>query len=553
MSKAQRFASPGRLWCGRALGHGAGAKAAGLVGALALAGAAQADPSSGPEFAWTTTVKQSAALRMKGADPRLTTGGSSAAQDDGDRNFKTGLVSSRTDILSELDVKFTGYGLRLSGAGWYDSAYRRGNNNDSPGTSQGPGHSFATDTAKLHGEKAELLDAFAYASFDLGRPVNAKLGRHALVYGESLFYGINGIAYGMVPVDVIKATSVPGTQFKELIRPVNQVSAQMSIDPSVSLGAYYQFRWERNRLPAAGSYLSSADMLDVGGSQLQMIPPIPFVTPGWSASRTEDVKPGNGGAGGIQLRVTADSIGTDFGLYAIRYHERLPNLVLTDARPTSFPPFLPPFLPSQYHLEFGKGVRAYGGSFSTAFESASVAGEMSIRDGAYLTSDPVAAYAGVQAARGRSLHVNLSTLASFGRSFVSNEATLAAELACNRVLSVTNGQPLAANSTRSACAVRAVYEPKYRQVLSGLDLSVPITVGYTRGRSAAVPFFGVDKGGDLGVALNFTYLDAWRVGVGYTTFYGPVGTNLDATGQSFTFRQSLADRDFVWLSFATTF
>lgn len=520
-----------------------------------------------PEVAWTTTVKQSAAFRVKSADPRLTTGGSSAAQDDGDRNFSTGIVSNRTDLLAEIDVKFPGYGFRASGAAWYDPIYRRGNNNDSPGTSQGPGNQFPKETADLHGRKAELLDAFAFASGDaLGRPGTVKLGRHALVYGESLFYGINGIAYGMVPIDVIKATSVPGTLFKELIRPANQISGQLSLDANMSIGAYYQFAWERTRLPASGSYLSSADMLDKGGSELMMVPPIflpPFVVPpnglslpAFSATRTSDETPGNGGQGGVQLKFSAQ--GTDFGLYAIRYHERLGNLYLTNPVPTGYasaPAFLglPPFLPSHYHLVFGKGARAYGASFSTGFESVSVAGEVSIRDGAYLVSDPVAAYAGHVGPRGRSLHANLSALISFEPNALTRESTAATEVACNQTLKVTNGEALAANSTKTACSLRVQYEPKFRQIASGLDLAVPVTASYTRGRSSAIPFFGVDKGGDVGVALNFTYLDTWRMGLGYTRFYGPVGTNLDDHGQQFTFRQSLADRDFVWLSIATTF
>jgi len=57
-----------------------------------------------------------------------------------------------------------------------------------------------------------------------------RAGQYALQWGETLFFGANGIAGGQAPVDVIKALSVPGTQFKELIRPTEQLSA--SIQPS---------------------------------------------------------------------------------------------------------------------------------------------------------------------------------------------------------------------------------------------------------------------------------------------------------------------------------
>lgn len=521
-----------------------------FLGFLSAAGGATAQT----ELNWTTTLKQSAMFRIEDRDSRLISGGSSQAQDDGDRNFSKGLVSSRTDLLSEIDFKHDRIGFRVAGSAWLDPVYRRGNDNGSPSTSQGPGNRFPQPTADLHGRKIELLDAFVFGSFDLGvGSATVKLGRHSLIYGESLFFGINGIASAMVPIDVIKATSVPGSQFRELIRPVNQLSAQMSLSREVSIGAYYQLQWERTRLAGAGSYLSTADMLDVGGSQLQMIAPIPFVTSGWTANRTADQKPQNGGQGGLQVKVSVPELGAEFGLYAVRYHERSPQLVLASARPTGMPAFLPQFLPSEYYLAYGSGARAYGASFSTGLGASSLAGELSMRDGAYLTADPVHGYSGESLPRGRTLHANLSLLTSYEPNWLTTEATSAAEIACNTRLSVRNGQPIAANSSKSACAVRAVYEPKYRQIASGLDLSVPVTASYTWGRSSAVPFFGVDRGGDVAMNLNFTYEDRWRFGVGYTHFYGPVGTALDATGQAFTFKQALADRDFISLSLATTF
>lgn len=42
-----------------------------------------------------------------------------------------------------------------------------------------------------------------------------RAGRHSLLWGESLFFGSNGIGNGMTSIDVIKALSVPSTQFKE--------------------------------------------------------------------------------------------------------------------------------------------------------------------------------------------------------------------------------------------------------------------------------------------------------------------------------------------------
>src|SRR6202008_5001060 len=59
-------------------------------------------------------------------------GDSPALFDDADYGFGTGVVSNRFDLLSELDVAWKQkFGFRVSGAGWWDLAYR--NDTDSDG------------------------------------------------------------------------------------------------------------------------------------------------------------------------------------------------------------------------------------------------------------------------------------------------------------------------------------------------------------------------------------------------------------------------------------
>ena len=66
---------------------------------------------------WDNTVKASLMQRLKDASPTLSAQPPlTVNQDDGDNNFKKGLVSSRIDLLSELDLTGPGYGARLSGA-----------------------------------------------------------------------------------------------------------------------------------------------------------------------------------------------------------------------------------------------------------------------------------------------------------------------------------------------------------------------------------------------------------------------------------------------------
>lgn len=528
------------------------------------------------------TVKYSAAFRLKDASANLL---SSPNFDDGDRNFSTGLISNRIDLLSELDVVYAKrYGLRLSGAGWYDQVYN--SSNDNPGFAGGafPNQtSVATDrftaaTKRLHGRKTDMLDAFVFASFDLGESrASFRLGRHTLLWGESLFLGVNAIAGGMAPVDAIKLISVPNTQFKEAIRPVPQVSGQLQITPDLSLGAYYQFKWEANRLPASGSYFSGADTNPDGAEQLLLGGPFTA-----NAPRLADQKAKDRGQGGVQLRLRADE--TDYGLYLIRFHSKVhqqvagigmapvisgPGGVCVVPGSVSTPAgCLMPGVPVNYRLAYHQGITAFGASASRTFGDVNAAVEASIHRNQDLASSGAADLSQLLPvpatnnsdnpgyAVGKTAHINLSALWTLPQNPLFNEGNFTGEVAWNRVLSVTkNAAALDANATRDAYALRMQIEPLYRQVAGGLDLGVPIGLGYSpRGsRSMALgPALPPENGGDLTLGLNATYLDAWRLSLAYTHYFGREVTLVDSRN-AYSYQQYLKDRDFIAFSVRRTF
>jgi hypothetical protein len=110
--------------------------------------------------------------------------------------------------------------------------------------------------------------------------------------------------------------------------------------------------------------------------------------------------------------------------------------------------------------------------------------------------------------------------------------------------------------TRDAVGLRVLFIPTWYQVLPGLELSAPIGLGYNpSGRSSVITLFngGWSKGGDLSIGLSSIYLDTWKASINYTTFIGSAGTILDPLTTSYTFKQSLKDRDFVTLSIQRTF
>ncbi|MHA6139528.1 DUF1302 domain-containing protein [Pseudomonas mohnii] len=511
---------------------------------------------------WDNTLKYSSAWRTKGQSDKLIDGQTALNQDDGDRNFDKGLISNRLDLLSEMDITYKNVGARLSGAAWYDDVYNRGTDNNDPTRANSYSvdyDEFTSDTRTLHGRKGELLDAFLFGKTDIGdMQASGRVGQYAMQWGESLFYGMNGIAGGMAPIDAVKALSVPNTQFKELIRPVQQISGQLQLTPDVSIGAYYQFEWEANRLPAEGSYFSTSDTFGDGNERMFIGAPLfPGAQP-LAFYHGNDKEAKDSGQGGVQLRWRTESV--DWGLYAIRFHDKNPQL---NVRP-DFANLNPQSgKAGEYYWVYPEGIESLGASFSTTLGNYNIAGELSTRWNQPLASTNQHALAPGESinndddplyATGKTLHANISWLSSLEPNFIVPEANFLGEIAWNRVMSVSkNKDAVDPNADRDATSLRLVYEPMYRQFLPGLDLSVPIGASYTNGASEALGTgFGADHGGDLNIGLKGNYLNTWNLGLTYTHYYGPENTLLDANN-NFTFEQSLKDRDFIAFTVGRTF
>lgn len=551
---------------------------------MAAAGCSFAAPieMSNPdvELRWDNTVKYSAGVRAKSPSDTLTKYSAPPANggaysnalngDDGDRNFKRGgLISNRIDLLSEMDLVYRkDFGLRISAAGWYDAVYNRSNANDSAGTSNGisvPYNEFTAATSQLHGKQAEVLDAFVFGATDIGTArLSGRLGRHTVLWGESLFFGSNAIAGTQSPVDAIKASSVPGSTTKEIIMPVGQLSSQLQLSPALTLMGYYQYEWEPTRLPAAGSYFSVADFLGDGGERIRVSPGVP----GNGLARAADIKARNSGQFGLGLRTQLGNF--DVGLYATRFHAKTPVFYSRAGGN-----FRPPAGIGRYQQVFPEGIRAFGVSATTTVGSVNYAGEVSVRRGTPLTSNPQAV-TGVANnndnpfyAIGNSAHANFSLIWTMPRNFLSDEPSLSMEVGYNQLTSCTrNCTPSAAGLFRAngaldpgvdrrAAAVRAAFSAPQRNVLDGLDLTPAISAGYNHGASP-VASFGPDKGGDVTFTLGGNYLSVWDFSVAYTYYYGKANTSVYGSSNpqingNYTFAQSLKDRNFVSVSLRRTF
>jgi hypothetical protein len=484
---------------------------------------------------WDTTVKYSAGFRLSDQSRRLT---SNPNEDDGNRNFDSGLISNRFDVLSELDMIYKNVGVRISGAGWYDFEYNKDNDNDSPFTNNSisvPFDEFTDNTEALHGKDAEVLDAFVFAKGHLGNMrVSARVGQHTVLWGESLFLAFNGISYGQAPLDAVKLLSVPGTVAKELFRPVPQASVLLQLLPNLSLAGYYQYGWEKSRLPGAGSYFSDADLLGSGSESLY----VPFGPPGTRFLRTSDMEADDSGQWGVALKYRPDIIDWEFGLYYLTFHEKTPQVYLYPAV-------------GRYQLVYPENIDLLGVSFTTQLGDVSLGGEVHKRFDMPLMSSPQLVFPGMNAdndsnnlyATGDTVHASLSVIYLMKRNMFWQGGQFMGEAGYHRYSNVDNKNALDPSRSNNCYGFRMVFEPKYFQVLPGIDLTLLTGLGYApKGNSsiAAKGFGGADEGGDFSIGLGIDYLQEWRTGIKYTNYFGDIED-----------RQLLADRDFIsiWIQY----
>src|SRR5215471_16026261 len=138
---------------------------AGLVlGAPADSFAAVLYDEGDSQLRWDDTLKYTTAVRLSGQSAYLIAGRNS---DDGDRAFNPGVISNRFDLYSQLDFSKAWFGFDASAAFWYDTIYNQKNDNNSPATFNPisvPNDEFPHDVRRLHGQTAELVNAFLYAN-----------------------------------------------------------------------------------------------------------------------------------------------------------------------------------------------------------------------------------------------------------------------------------------------------------------------------------------------------------------------------------------------------
>ena len=303
-----------------------------------------------------TTLSYGYSQRASSRDPALigqANGGTSRSvnEDDGNLNFDKGdPFANVIKATVDAEVKWRNFGFFGRGTAYYDFEL-----NDSD--KLGP-----TGRDRL-GENVVGLDGFFFANFNLGeRDLRLRLGRQVISWGESTFIpnGINVIN----PVDLSKLR-IPGSEIKEAFIPTAGVWASLQLTGAATLEGFYLTNHDKIRIDPRGSYFSNNDfgsddanrvILSFGRRQDEHFPPgnpVPPTIPQLGAAaaaafgpfnpaasiwapRTADHNPSDDGQYGLALRYLATDLNnTEFGLYYMNYHSRIPLFSGIKGTPTS--------------------------------------------------------------------------------------------------------------------------------------------------------------------------------------------------------------------------
>lgn len=456
--------------------------------------------------------------------------------DDGDRNFKQySIVLNRLDLLTELDFVYRkSFGARASAASWYDNAYEGrldANNTATYNRMSGgvPVLGLSRYAQRYYlGPYGEILDAFAFATVNLGSvPATLRAGRHTVWWGETLSNAVHGINYAQAPLDVAKAQAQPGVEVKELARPKAQVSAQIQATSTLSLAGQYFLQWEPSRLPESGAYYGLADIYQRGGESFILAPG----TPGVRALRGPDITPRNWRDFGVAARWSPEFLQGTVGLYARRFSDTLPQVILMATAPR------------EYFLNYASDVDMLGVSLSKELAGISFGMDLNARRNMPLSSDPVRITSlsqlpergDILGARGKTLHGVLNAIGLLRRTPLFGSATWNGELVWNRLVAVTDdpnnvfkgrsGYDQIDRASKDFFGISAGFTPTWYQVFPGADLSMPLSYSIGISGNSSVPTGGNKNAGAWSAGLSMDLFVKYRLDLKYVDYLGEYTKN----------------------------
>ncbi len=277
--------------------------------------------------------------RLQDQDPDLiaiaSEGNAATANiDDGNLNYREGLVSNTVRATGEVALRWGDFGAYVRGAAFYDFE----NQSNDPARTD-----FDSDAEKLVGSDIELRESYINWRFRPGgMPALLRVGQQILNWSETTFVrdGLDLIN----PIDLVTVLQ-PASKKEDLRTPQRMVWLAINATETFSMEAYYQYEWEPVKLPPVGWYFSSNDAVGGEGLQSWMYGNgqtsdlgtdldqrfgLPAGTlgfdddfqrlPGFNRDKPSDT----GQYGAALIGILPYSNATKIGLHYIHYHSRLP-------------------------------------------------------------------------------------------------------------------------------------------------------------------------------------------------------------------------------------
>ena len=398
------------------------------------------------------------------------------SSDDGNLNYDQWDVFSGTmKATSELQLNWRNFTGFVRGSAFYD-----------PLVADVDFRELESPQRSEVERSAKLFDYFIAGNFEVGGlPLDIKLGNQVISWGESTFIqnGINVIN----PIDV-SAARKPGSEIKEFFEPILAAHFALGLPNNFAVEGFYQFK-SANVVPdPAGTFFSSADIVGRGSQPIRagisdfgdddrfnpFIIPLQNTDTVWdtrlavnvpsvSIERADDVNADDGGEFGVALRYYAEELnqGTEFGLYFMNYHSRLPILNLNRSNPGA-----------AFSVSSGTNIGVLapllgtgtgpGGTAVDAFEVSQT------------LCNALAPVGGLLAARG----MGSANASALGTNAAVNLAAAGGYTNCNNIARLRNG--VAASLDRATAALignTGQFRLEYPEDIQMLGLSISTTVG----------------------------------------------------------------------------
>jgi hypothetical protein len=478
---------------------------------------------------------------------------------DGDQNLQHGFVGNVFEVLPVLDIKDGSLGAHFSGEYFLNTTYLGTTQNQSPATINPvlpKSNDFASETRQSNGNNGRLLDAFVYDKFTFGedQTLTLKAGQQTLFWGQSLYFGVNGISGGQAPIDVVAANDIVNAQSQQIFLPVGQIVATYQPNQTFTFQGYYQYQWEPYSLQGVGSYFSGSDVTGPGGQRI-----IGELGTSQASTyyfyKTKDLTPPSQN-GQFGLSVQAQVGNYDLGLYGLRFDAKQPTAY------TTLGPFdlSNPDGPSigTYRLVYPRDIQLYGASLSTTVGATNVAGELSGRRNMPLVGNPGPVDYGDNPGNANSdpLYPVGNTMSFLTSAiYVSPDIaidpggiTVTAENEVVDVLDVTkNKSDLYPGRSKAAAQFDVEVEPAYYNVLPNLGLQFPVSLTWDYAGNSQMDLTMNHGSGQFTAGITATYLQTWIASLNYVDFLGSPGLS-DVPNTN-----SLADRGYMTLNIEHTF